>query len=48
LEEGKEVEVDVYIPSLNIGIECKTHLSSYMPHTAERELKVLLEIIRIK
>jgi hypothetical protein len=36
LEEGKEVEVDVYIPSLNIGIECKTHLSSYMPHTAER------------
>ena len=35
-EEGKEVEVDVYIPSLNIGIECKTYLTSFIPHTIER------------
>jgi len=32
----KEVEIDVYIPKYNIGIECKNFLTSYMPYTISR------------
>jgi hypothetical protein len=35
-EEGEEIEIDVYIPKLDIGIECKTYLSSSMPYTIGR------------
>lgn len=42
--EEKEVEIDVYIPKYNIGIECKNYLTSYMPDTISRAKSIAGEL----
>ncbi len=42
--EGKNVEVDVYIPRYNIGIECKNYLSTSIPDTPTRAKSIAGEL----
>ena len=42
--EDKEIEVDVYIPKYNIGIECKNYLTSSIPDTITRAKSIAGEL----